>query len=184
MMDLAPDRQLWQRIQQNDPDAVKALFEKYYAYLIRAGIIYTGDADLAKDAVNELFFTLWAKRATLAEPANIKAYLSTSFRNQIFLLARLHSKNVDRQEQWAYHEYMPEYSYEEVLINTQTDEEMKRKLSQALQELTPRQREYIGLKYFEELSYEQISERTGQSIKTIYNTVYEGIKLLRTKVKI
>jgi len=41
----------------------------------------------------------------------------------------------------------------------------------------------IQLKFFEGLSYEQIADRTSQTVKTAYNTVYDAIKMLRKILK-
>ena len=65
----------------------------------------------------------------------------------------------------------------------QRDEEMKRKLYRAIQQLTPRQKELIDLMFFEGYSYRQIAEHTAQSVKTVYNTMYNAIRLLRELLK-
>lgn len=76
-----------------------------------------------------------------------------------------------------------ELSYEEIMVGLQQDEELKNKLRVAIAQLTPRQVELIQLKFFEGLSYEQIAQRTSQSVKTAYNTVYDAIKMLRKILK-
>jgi RNA polymerase sigma factor (sigma-70 family) len=76
-----------------------------------------------------------------------------------------------------------ELSYEEIIINVQHDEELKRKLHAAMQQLTHRQKELIQLKFFDGLSYEQIAAHTSQSVKTAYNTIYDAIKQLRKLLK-
>jgi RNA polymerase sigma-70 factor (ECF subfamily) len=46
--------------------------------------------------------------------------------------------------------------------------------------LPNRQRELIQLRYYEQLSCEEIALRTGLSLRTIYNKLHEGLKKLRT----
>lgn len=48
-----------------------------------------------------------------------------------------------------------------------------------LEQLTPRQKEVVMLKYFEELTYPEIAERTSLQIDTIYKILHEAIKKLR-----
>ncbi|WP_420854516.1 RNA polymerase sigma factor [Solitalea lacus] len=42
--------------------------------------------------------------------------------------------------------------------------------------------ELIKLRFFEQLSYEEIAGRTSISIRTIYNTIHAAINLLRQNV--
>ena len=80
-------------------------------------------------------------------------------------------------------EALNELSYEEIIVRVQRDEELKRKLHRALEQLTPRQIELIRLVFFEGLTYEEVAARTSQSIKTAYNTIYNAIQLLRKLLK-
>ncbi len=178
------DKTLWVNIKKSDHTALTQLFQRYYFYLVKIGINYFQDPDLAKDAANDVFFNIWRNRETLSDVENIKAYLKTSYRNHIFLLAKRDLQNTDRLKQWHQDQQEPQHSYEEILIALQIKQEEKEILQRCLEELTPRQKEYLELKFYEGLSYEQIAEQTGQVVKTIYNTVYEAIKVLRQKISL
>jgi RNA polymerase sigma factor (sigma-70 family) len=178
------DKTLWVNIKKSDPTALTQLFQRYYFYLVKIGISYVKDPDLAKDAANDVFFNIWRNRETLSDVENINAYLKTSYRNHIFLLAKRDLKDTDRLKEWHKDQQKPQHSYEEILIALQIKQEEKEKLLRCLEELTPRQKEYLKLKFYEGLSYEQIAEQTGQVVKTIYNTVYEAIKVLRQKISL
>ena len=178
------DKELWTAITDSDRDALAALFQRYYFYLVKSGIVYCQDTELAKDAVNDVFVSLWQRRQKLAAVDNVKAYLHTMCRHQLYGLLRNQAKDKDRREQW--NETLPqqEPSYEDILVGIQVQEEQKEKLRRALQKLSPRQKEYLHLKYFEGLSYEQVALKTGQTTKTVYNTTYEAIKVLRKEIKL
>jgi RNA polymerase sigma-70 factor (ECF subfamily) len=77
-----------------------------------------------------------------------------------------------------------EKSYEELLVAFEENEEQKEKLKLALRGLTPKQLDIIRLKYYENLSYEQIAERTSLTTRTVYNIVYEAITRLRKIIHI
>lgn len=59
----------------------------------------------------------------------------------------------------------------------QTDELLKQRLKQAMENLTFRQKQLIILKFFDGLTYEDIAKQTNQSIKTAYNTIYDALKV-------
>ncbi|MDX5438677.1 MAG: sigma-70 family RNA polymerase sigma factor, partial [Pontibacter sp.] len=77
-----------------------------------------------------------------------------------------------------------ELSYEDLLIGSQADEEMRAKLQKVLQKLTKTQLEVIRLKYYESLSYEEVATILQIQPRTAYNQVYEALKLLRKYMKV
>lgn len=173
------DKELWNSIRDNNEEALVQLFQRYYFVLIKTGFHYVPDSELSKDAVNDVFFNLWRNRESLSDVDNVKAYLTTSFRNQLFMLVRRDLKEKDRLHQWHQTEEVVALPYEELIVRLQIEEEQKARLQTALAGLSPRQQQYLRLKFYEGLSYEQIASETGQSLKTIYNTTYEAIKALR-----
>jgi RNA polymerase sigma factor (sigma-70 family) len=56
---------------------------------------------------------------------------------------------------------------------------MKKRLQKALNQLSPRQKEIIRLRYFDTVAFKDISDQTGLSERTVYNTLHNAIKVLR-----
>jgi RNA polymerase sigma-70 factor (ECF subfamily) len=77
-----------------------------------------------------------------------------------------------------------EASYEELLIAFQQSDEKREQLRAALSKLTRRQLEIIKLKFFENLSYRAIADRKSLTPRTVYNSIYESIRLLRETMKL
>jgi len=176
------DRNFWEQMRLGDKQALFELYNLMYFHLIRYGLKIQPDHELVKDAVNQIFLNLWEKRSRLPQVDHVRSYLMTMLKrcilDQIFYQDRTNnalSKMIAEEEE--------ELSYEEILIRVQQDDDLKKKLSIAIQQLSPRQIELVRLKFFEGLSYEQIAERTSQTIKTSYNTIYDAIKVLRRLLK-
>ena len=74
-------------------------------------------------------------------------------------------------------------AYENVLILQETNDQKRQELIAALEQLTPRQKELIVLRYFEEMSYADISEKTQLQTDSIYKTIHEALKRLRLILK-
>lgn len=72
-----------------------------------------------------------------------------------------------------------EYSYEEVIIAFQEQEETRKTLKEALSFLTTKQKEVIQLRFFENKNYEEIAQLQGCEPRTIYNRMYEAVERLR-----
>lgn len=177
------DHNYWEQMRVGDKQALFELYNRQYFQLIRSGLKINADDELVKDCVNQIFLNIWDKRERLHPVENVRAYLMTSLRHcMLDQLSYLNKTNAALSKMLAEEEWN-ELSYEQVLINIQQDDDLKEKLKIAIRQLTPRQMELIQLKFFEGLSYEQISERTAQTVKTAYNTIYDAIKILRKLLK-
>lgn len=174
---------LWERIRSGDNNAFFDLYKSLYYDLVNFGIRVCGDADSAGEATDQVFITIWEKHQQLNRVDNVPAYLRTFLKRKLLRLLERKRKindallNAGSDGDWM------EMSYEEFIVKVQTDELVRYKLKTALEKLTFRQKQLIHLKFFEGLSYEQIAERTHQTIKTAYNTVYDALKILRKELK-
>lgn len=177
------DRTYWEKMRLGDKQALFELYNLQYFHLIRFGLKINPDDELVKDCVNQVFLNIWDKRQRLNPVENVRAYLMTSVRRcMLDQLAYLDKTNTALVKMLAEADGN-ELSYEDILINVQQDDDLKQKLQLAIAQLTPRQMELIQLKFFEGLSYDQIAERTSQTVKTAYNTIYDAIKMLRKLLK-
>ncbi|SEM37860.1 RNA polymerase, sigma subunit, SigV [bacterium A37T11] len=176
-------KEQWDELRKGNKEALFSLYNSMYFHLVRYGLLQRAEEELVKDCINQLFLKLWEKQNTLSEVHDVKSYLLTAFRRLI-------------QDELAYQQKMDvallyladsgpqnELSYEELLINSQQSDLLKKKLHQAIDQLTPKQKEHIKLKFFEGLTYEQIAQQNTLSVKTAYNTIYDAIKTLRKLLK-
>ncbi|MDR2563223.1 MAG: sigma-70 family RNA polymerase sigma factor [Prevotellaceae bacterium] len=163
---------LWKRIALGEIDAFEEMYRQYCQPLFVYGLKLCSDRNLVKDVIHETFIELWINRTRfdIRQPAQ---YLRTIVRRRIL-------KQVSqRQTQSIEFTEFPCPSYEDLLILSQTEEENREKVRQALKKLTPRQLEIIRLKFFENKNYEEIATILSASPRTIYNQVYEALKTLR-----
>ena len=159
------------------------IYEAHYRVLFTYGFTLTSDRNLTKDCLQDLFLELWNTRETLnTEVTDVRSYLMTWLRRKISLEWKRHNKNLT-DDGFLFNTLTTSCeSYEQLLIAFQRTEEDKYKLHIALQQLTRQQREMIRLRFFEKLSFSEIGIKTSLSTRTIYNLMYEAIRLLRLKV--
>ncbi|MGH2564594.1 MAG: RNA polymerase sigma factor [Ginsengibacter sp.] len=169
----------WKNMVDGDKQAFLAIYQNHYRALFSYAFSLTADRDLTKDCIQELFLEIWNTRPTLnKEVENVQSYLFTWLRRKI---TRAQSKIAkDRiSEQSAGTQEIKEFSYEELLIAFQQTEEKKEQLRNALKTLTKNQLEIIKLRFFENLSYSNISLKTSLTTRTVYNIVHKAISRLR-----
>ncbi len=151
---------------------VRALFDSEESSLLRFAFSLTGRRAVAEEIVQEVFMQLHAKWAEVQEP---RAWLYRSVRNQAFHYLRR-----------SRHEQIGSDAEDSILTETTTatpDELMARtetvaELRQLIGQLPEKDRRLIQLKYFEDLKYRDISEKTGLTISNVGFRLHQVLRKL------
>jgi RNA polymerase sigma factor (sigma-70 family) len=169
---------------EGDKGSFLILYHTYYQALFCYGFTLSVDRELTKDCIQELFTEIWNTRPSLnKDVTNVKSYLFTWLRRKI-------SRELSRlAKETAFNGANPDAgaiqaSYEELLVAFQQSDEKKEQLRAALAKLTRKQLEIIRLKFFENLSYRAIATKKSLTPRTVYNSIYSSIRLLRESMKI
>lgn len=174
----------WKEMKEGDKNAFLKIYKQHYQSLFSYGFSISGDKEITKDSIQEMFLELWNKRSSLTpEVSNIRTYLCTWLRRKINAEHLKNKKGKTAEDSIDPNTEMI-FSYEDLLISFEENKEKKDKMARAMQSLSKKQIEMIRLKYFENLSYEQIASQTSISIRTVYNTIYTAIQRLRDEMKV
>lgn len=170
--------QHWLLLKNGDAAALETLYNLYSNALYNYGSKFTADKDLVKECIQELFVNLWTRRNFIGIPPDVKNYLFKSFRISVFKKASLISKHQEYQDTEGY-SFSVTLSIEDEIIRTEKDDDQKKRLENAINQLTNRQREAIFLKFYENLSYDEIAEVMGISVKATYKIMARSLSFLR-----
>jgi RNA polymerase sigma factor (sigma-70 family) len=174
----------WDNMVTGDREAFLVIYHNHYHALFYYGFSLTADRELTKDCIQELFLDIWNTRPILnKEVENIQSYLFTWLRRKINRTQSRLAKERSNEQSREVND-TKEFCYEELLIAFQQTEEKKEQLGRALDTLTKKQLEIVRLKFFENLSYAEISEKTSLTTRTIYNIIYEAINRLRESMAV
>lgn len=168
----------WQAFQQGDRHAFAAIYRQYFPNLYEYGVRLADDRDLVKDCIQDLFIKLWSNREQLGMVSNVKSYLLVALRGTIYnkLKQQQNTTVVDITDG---HFFELTFSAETHLIEKEQLTAQSKKLLDALNNLTPRQKEVIYLKYFEELDYDEIAAILEISVKATYKLSARALEALR-----
>ena len=151
----------------------KELFLTEYGRMYRAAYILLGDEDEAKDAVQDVFASLWAGTSPLHEES-LRAYLLTCVRNRCLNIIARHQT---RQE--AMRLLTPD-----TIDSEQHDEEIIEAVNRYVSEkLSPQTSRIIRMHYDEEQSYKEISDSLGISTSAVNKHIVQGLRKLRSTFK-
>ncbi len=167
---------LWESFRKGDKEAFAALFRQHYETLFRFGSQFTNDTELLEDNIQELFIELW--RAKSETPVlSVKAYLLKALKYKLLKAFRQKGKILPLAEN---NDIAFEWSHETFLIAEQENTQKKQLVLNALSRLSHRQKEIIYLKYYQNLSYEEVSEIMNINYQVARNLLYQAIKSLKT----
>jgi RNA polymerase sigma-70 factor (ECF subfamily) len=161
----------WHAFTNGDRDALGMLFRMYYPHLYKYGNKIVAENQVLEDCIQELFIELWQHKNP-PPTLSVKAYLLKALKYK--LLKTLHKKNLLLPDAAAF-----EISYESFIISKQEDEEKIRKVVQAIDQLSNRQKEIIYLKFYQNLSYEEVSEIMNINYQVARNLLHQAIKAMR-----
>jgi len=173
--DSEKQQELLQRIAQDDHEAFKAVFQLYYPPLCSFAQRFVRSRDIAKELVQNIFEKLWKKRYELTIHTSLKAYLYRGVRNQSLDYLK-HQEVVRRWEEESQSvEFTQKWIDEEF-----HHEELLRTVERAIESLPDRRRLIFTLHWSEGLTYREISDVLGLSIKTVEAQMGRALKTIRS----
>ncbi|MCJ8208401.1 sigma-70 family RNA polymerase sigma factor [Mucilaginibacter sp. RS28] len=177
-MEQMNDQQLWTLFLQGDQQAYHDIYALYYQNLYSYGLRKVNEPELVRDCIQDLFVNLWSGRKNLNSTDNIKYYLLASLKN---LLIRAATQNTRWQgiDADTLNQFQLEFNLESEYIRKENMSLQAKALMDALDQLTPRQKEVLYLRYFEELSFEEIADLLDISVRAVYKLGYRAIDALK-----
>jgi RNA polymerase sigma factor (sigma-70 family) len=172
------DQLRWQQLQDGQHNALEAIYRDHVEHLLEYGRRFSTDITLVEDAVQDLFVYIWQKRETLSAPNTIRPYLLVALRRRIIRTIQTKQKRQDERpvEEFS---FAAEWAVDEQIIAQELSEEQARQLKQAFSNLTGRQREALFLRYYQGLSYEEISDIMDVRYQSLRNLISTALKRLR-----
>lgn len=177
------DRVLWQDFLAGEVRAFEKLMSDNFRLLFRYGSKFSRDREQVKDSIQDLFLILWEKRDNLSPDAAVKPYLMASLRRLMHrqVSSRTWVGGEALQDEDDYFEI--EFSVEDDYIRNEATNTRTHQLQKLLNALPRRQKEVVYLKFFQELSREQIAEVMAVSPQTVSNMLQIAIRHLKAHWK-
>ncbi|WP_162852761.1 RNA polymerase sigma factor [Dinghuibacter silviterrae] len=174
MENTVQDIALWDSFKKGEPEAFRQLFRRYYPSLYLYGHKITPDKELLEDCIQDLFTELWLSPSK-TPVQSVRAYLLKALQYKLL-------KSIQKRSKIQLGEDTPDtfqISHENFIILREHQEENGEKVKTAMEQLSPRQQEIVYLRFFQELSYEEISEVMHINYQVARNLLYQSIKALR-----
>ncbi|WP_172594415.1 RNA polymerase sigma factor [Mariniphaga sediminis] len=162
---------LWKTMKSGDQKSFSEIFKFYYPKLYTYGIKLVPFNDFVRDQIQDLFISIWQNREGLGEVSNVKAYLFISLRRRLF--ASTKSKvyaapldSISEKDSKALIFEPNEFIDKEFISNN-----VKERLIENLNSLPVIQREIIFLRFYNRLTYKEISDIVDMKEQSVKNSM-------------
>src|SRR5262245_7069255 len=188
MSEQASEGRLIEACQRGDREAFRELFEAHKDRVWTVALRFTGDESAARDVTQQVFLKLLTVIAGFRHESNFKTWLyrlvtnecMDEFRKRRRLISFDSFRSDDRDENHGEVD-MKDWRQDPLQEERLARLEISEAVLAALMQLKPKLRMAIVLKYFEDLSYEQIAEALGCSMGTVASRLNRGHKALAQK---
>lgn len=171
------DESYWQAIRVGEKSALESLATRHYRPLFHYCTRFTANHALIEDCIQDLFLDIWEKKNALSTVRSVKAYLFTAIRHNI--LHRNRRDHLFTTFDETDESGDPVFNPETLFLTSENEQVQNDLLKQSLDRLPRRQREAIYLRYYEELSYEEIATVMGLNRQVVANYLQHALLTLR-----
>lgn len=171
------DDDLERAFQAGDPDAVRAVYERWSPLVYTLALRALADVADAEDVTQQVFVSAWRRRGTFdPERGNLPAWLVGITRHRIAdaFERRSRLRRTDAASE-------PE-ARRQVEDASQVLDAMI--VAEAVATLTEQQRRVVSLAFFEQLTHTEIAESTGLPLGTVKSHIRRSLERLRRTLEV
>lgn len=174
------DNRFWAALQNGRKTALEELFLRHHKHLYNYGIKITKERDIVREAIQQLFLNLWKRHSYLSRAESVKAYLLSSLRRLILEKVQRKKNRAIRNRAYLEKQEGTVFTVEEMIIHEEVTSEKKLILEQVLNQLTPRQKEAVFLRFYHGLTNSEIVDVMNINEQCVRNLLSVSIKRLRS----
>ncbi|WP_340113253.1 RNA polymerase sigma factor [Maribellus mangrovi] len=170
---------IWTNFKAGDQNAFKTIYNEFVDALFSYGSKISSDRDLVKDAIQDLFIDVYTYGNKLRKPESLEFYLYKSLKRILI------HKLTERHKFSSVHEIKDifdlKFSIEEDLADDYCEGQIK-KIKDEIEQLTPKKREILFLKFNSGLTYKEIGKLLEINPDSAKKQVYRILDTLRKKL--
>lgn len=172
------DYLVWEAFKSGDQKAYATIYHQNAEALYKYGMHLYNSQYQVEDVIHDLFVYIWCHRKNLGEVKSIRLYLKSSFK-------RLLLRKIKKEKLFQNEEFIEQNAFKFALlaedINTESEnaDMLQKKINKILESLSNRQREIIYLRFYRNMSYDEIAQHLNINLSYTYNVVSKAYTALK-----
>jgi len=172
------EKELWDRFLAGEELAYGQILKQYSDRMFSYGCRMCADEDLVKDCIQEIFLTLWNNKANLSTTDSITWYLLKCTKTSIIREQKKWIKNEELVDDYVFD---VEFDIETKIIADLDNLKIADKIKSIINQLPPRQREILYLRFYENFTLTEIAKLMDLSSQSVYNLLQKAYKNFRAE---
>lgn len=177
---LPDEARLVARLREGDDAAFRAIYDFYWHDQYRLALYKLGSREIAEELTQEVFTSLWQRRALLDPAQPIAYYLFGAMKNQVLNAWR---KNNSREKYLHTLSQQPDNLVTDNTLEAVISADLYRALIQQIDALPDKCREVFVLSRIKGYTVQQIADELRISPKTVNNHLVKALRLMRLHLK-
>jgi len=177
-MELHSDETIWYFFKKGEANGFSLLFKKYYPQLHVYGLKLSNNQEITEDCLQNFFIQLFEDREKENSIKNLKAYLFVSFKRRLIKQLQKNQKNLPISEAQLFKTNFT-FSAEEISIHQEIQFLCTSTLAHLINNLSPRQKEVLYLKYYSGMNSSDIAEVMDMNYQSVLNVLQKALSKLR-----
>ncbi|MGN7723258.1 RNA polymerase sigma factor [Chitinophaga sp. 22620] len=164
----------WEDFRKGDRDAFAQLYHQHIQPLIAYGMRVSGEQQVVKDVIQDLFVELWRSRTQLQSVRSVRGYLLKALRYKLLRNAKVKTR---------YYSELPDQAdpdnAEQHRLEAESEQQRRERIRHALGRLPGRQQEIINLRFYHGCTTEEAAEIMAVNYQSAVNLLHRAIVQLR-----
>ncbi|MEP6999989.1 MAG: sigma-70 family RNA polymerase sigma factor [bacterium] len=170
------ESELLSRLREGNDDAYSTIFREHYPGLVVSATRLLGERALGEEIAQDVMLELWRRRATLTLTGPVRAYLQSAARNRALNRLR-QARTAQRGEV-----YVRGPSASPTADSRAVAGELEVAVANAIAALSDPQREVFDMNRTRGLTYNEIAQLLGISVKSVEARMGRALKQLREQL--
>lgn len=165
-------------LQRDDKKALDELYQYYYPRLYGFSKGFLKVEDDIDDILQDVFVKIWLNRRKINSVETFNSWIFTITKNAILSYFREKTRHNEFESR------LQQLATAEVVLHSEVEyEDLKKQTDKIIEKLPEKRKEIFRLSREEGLSYKEISEKMGISIKTVEDHMVHALRYLRGQLK-
>lgn len=154
------------------------MFNTWYSKLCSYANGYLKDLDASEEIVQEVMLKIWINRESLEITTSIQSYLFRAVRNGCLNML----KHVSIREEYKSYKEREDSTLQRSHEDAMMVSELEIRIREAIDALPMERRRVFVMSRYDGMTYQQIAEKLGISVKTVENQMGKALKFLREEL--
>jgi RNA polymerase sigma-70 factor (ECF subfamily) len=166
---------IFNRMVEGDKEAFRFFFDKYYSDLCNLVNIYLHNQVISEEIVQDVYIYFWERKGKIKIESSVKSYLLKASKHKSLNYLRNEKNKLNILEKLS----KVTNSSPDIPDNIMDASQIREVIEKSVNSLPERCRQVYVLSKEKNLSYKEIANELGISVKTVENQMVKALKKLR-----